>query len=128
MPGNIIGMKLGGIKQIALGVSDIEASIGFYQKALGLKLLFKADPNMAFFDVSGIRLMLSQAKDVPTGGPILYFGCEDIAATYQMLADARVNVIREPLLTHKTDEYELWLAFFDDPDGHTWALFEEKAI
>ena len=128
MPGNIVGMKLGEIKQIALAVSDIEASVGFYQKSLGLKLLFRAEPKMAFFDIAGVRLMLSEAEDVKTGGPMLYFACEDIAATYQSLADARVNVIREPLMTHKTDEHELWLAFFDDPDGHTWALFEEKAL
>lgn len=121
-------ITLGAIKQIALAVKDLEVSVKFYEKTLGLPLLFKADPGMAFFDVAGIRLMLSQAAEVPLGGPILYFSTENIDATYAGLTKAEAETIRAPLMTHKTEASELWLAFFKDPDGHTLALMEEKAL
>jgi len=121
-------MKAGGIKQIALAVKDLDAAAAFYGDVLGLPLLFKAEPQMAFFDIEGIRLMLSQAEEVKPGGPILYFSVEDIDGAYGDLDQKGANCIREPLMTHKTDASELWLAFFTDPDGHTLALFEERAI
>ncbi len=121
-------IKLGAIKQIALSVKDLDVSVDFYEKTLGLPLLFKADPGMAFFDIAGIRLMLSQAEEVPLGGPYLYFSADDIEATYAALTKAGTDGIRAPLMTHKTDTSELWLAFFKDPDGHTLALMEEKAL
>lgn len=120
--------KVGAIKQIALAVKDLERSVDFYENTLGLALLFRADPGMAFFDIEGIRLMLSQSQDVSPGGPILYFSTPNIETAYHQLGSKGAKVIREPLLTHKTDTSELWLAFFKDPDGHTLALMEEKAI
>lgn len=121
-------MKMGEIRQIALAVSDIEAAAKFYEKTLGFKLLFRAEPKMAFFDLHGIRLMLSQAEEVPTGGPILYFAVNNCDAAYRDLGKRGANCIRKPLLTHKTDKSELWLAFFKDPDGHMLGLFEERAV
>ncbi|MCH8172172.1 MAG: VOC family protein [Proteobacteria bacterium] len=124
-------MKIGKISQIAISVSSLEASIAFYGKTLGLPLLFKADPGMAFFDIEGLRLMLSEAEEVsPIGpsGPILYFSTPDIAAAWKDLGEKGAEMIREPQMTHKTDDTELWLAFFKDPDGHTLALMEERAI
>ncbi len=121
-------IALGAIKQIALAVKDLDVSVKFYEKTLGLPLLFKAEPSMAFFDIAGIRLMLSQAEEVPLGGPILYFSTGNIEATYAGLTKAEADTIRAPLMTHKTETSELWLAFFKDPDGHTLALMEEKAL
>ncbi len=121
-------ITLGAIKQIALAVKDLEVSVKFYEKTLGLPLLFKAEPGMAFFDIAGIRLMLSQAAEVPLGGPILYFSTENFEATYAGLTKAEAETIRAPLMTHKTETSELWLAFFKDPDGHTLALMEEKEL
>ena len=50
-------ITVGAIKQIALAVKDLGVSVKFYEKTLGLPLLFKAEPGMAFFDIAGIRLM-----------------------------------------------------------------------
>ena len=124
-------MKIGKISQIAIPVSNLEISMAFYGKTLGLPLLFRADPGMAFFDIEGLRLMLSEAEEVsPIGpsGPILYFSTPDIAVAWKDLTAAGAEMIREPQMTHKTDDTELWLAFFKDPDGHTLALMEERAI
>ena len=124
-------MKIGKISQIAIPVLNLETSMAFYGEALGLPLLFRADPGMAFFDIEGLRLMLSKAEEVsPIGpsGPILYFSTPDIAAAWKDLTAAGAELVREPQITHKTDDTELWLAFFKDPDGHTLALMEERAI
>ena len=121
-------IKVGAIKQIALAVKDLERSVDFYENTLGLPLLFRAPPAMAFFDCHGIRLLIGEAEEVTPGGPILYFSVEDIEAAHKTLAAKGAKFIRKPQMTHKTDTYELWLAPFKDPDGHTLELFEEKAI
>jgi predicted enzyme related to lactoylglutathione lyase len=121
-------MKAGHISQIALAVKDLEASIVFYRDTLGFPLLFTAPPEMAFFDIHGIRLMLSQAQEAPTGGPILYFSVDAIDTAYQELEAQGANCIRKPLMTHATEEFQLWLAFITDPDGHTLALMEERPL
>ncbi|MCH8323197.1 MAG: glyoxalase, partial [Proteobacteria bacterium] len=61
-------------------------------------------------------------------GPILYFSTPDIEAAWKDLTAAGAELVREPQMTHKTDDTELWLAFFKDPGGHTLALMEERAI
>ncbi len=48
--------------QIAINAKDVERAAAFYQDKLGLKLLFKAPPGLAFFDCGGVRLMLSGAE------------------------------------------------------------------
>ena len=121
-------MKIGKINQIAISVRNLETSMAFYGEALGLPLLFRADPGMAFFDIEGLRLMLSEAEDVSPGGPILYFSTPDVKAAWKDLTAAGAKLVREPQMTHKTNYTELWLAFFKDPDGHTLALMEERAI
>ena len=52
-----------GIGQIQVRAGDVERAASFYENVLGLKLLFKAPPGLAFFDCGGVRLMLeSPAK------------------------------------------------------------------
>ncbi|MFM7562438.1 MAG: VOC family protein, partial [Planctomycetota bacterium] len=52
-------VKLSAIRQIAITVSDVESAIAFYRGILGLELLFRAGPNLAFLDAAGIRVMLT---------------------------------------------------------------------
>lgn len=65
---------LWGIGQIAVNVRDIKKATAFYQDTLGRKFLFEA-PNMAFFDCSGIRLMLGVAEkpDFDHPASIIYY-------------------------------------------------------
>ena len=53
-----IGPSLSRIGQIFVNVHDLDRAIAFYRDVLGMKFLFEAPPNMAFFDCGGIRLML----------------------------------------------------------------------
>lgn len=121
-------LKLGEVAQIALTVTDIEASTAFYRDTLGLKHMFTAG-NMAFFDCGNLRLMLGLAEgDSPTPGTsIIYFRVSDIDAAHARLVAEGVQHEGPPNCEHRTEDYELWLAFFRDPDRNMLALMEERA-
>lgn len=118
-------IKLSGIGQIAINAHDIERATTFYRDALGMTHLFTAG-DMSFFDCGGIRLMLGLPDRPEFDHPssIIYFTVDDARAAYAELKD-RVQFRDEPLVVHKTDTYELWMAFFRDPEGNTLALMSE---
>jgi methylmalonyl-CoA/ethylmalonyl-CoA epimerase len=94
---------------------------------LGIPLLFEAPPNLAFFDCAGVRLMLGPAEgrfDHP-GLPV-YFAVDDIAAMHAALRAQGVMFVRDPHLIAKLPDHELWMAFFEDTEGNTLALMEER--
>lgn len=117
------------LRQIAVSVADLAASKDFYQNKLGLKFLFEAPPSLVFFDMDGIWLMLSGAneKEPAAPGSVLYFEVADIHATYADLKNRGVEFIGEPHLIADMGSYELWMAFFKDPDGTGLALRAEVA-
>ena len=68
------------IGQIALTIQELPRAVAFYRDTLGLKLLFEVS-GMAFFDVDGIRLMLTTPeKPEATYSAILYYKTDDIQA------------------------------------------------
>jgi methylmalonyl-CoA/ethylmalonyl-CoA epimerase len=108
---------------------DTSRAVAFYRDTLGVPLLFEAPPGLAFFDCGGVRLMLGPAEgafDHP--GSILYFAVEDISAMYESLRAKGVTFVREPHLIAKLPDREVWMAFFEDSEGNTLALMEEKAL
>jgi methylmalonyl-CoA/ethylmalonyl-CoA epimerase len=108
-------------------IRDIGRAVRFYRDTLGLRLLFEAPPKLAFFDCGGTRLMLSEPEggfDHP--GSVLYFAVGDIDAAHNALADGGVRFVRAPHLVAKLPDHELWLAFFEDGEGNTLALMEER--
>jgi methylmalonyl-CoA/ethylmalonyl-CoA epimerase len=115
------------IGQIALTVSDVERSVRFYNEALGIRLLFRAGPNLAFFDCAGVRLMLSapEGNFRPGGGSVIYFKVNDIRAAFDALRARGVAFTDEPHLIARMPDHELWMTFFNDPDGNTLALMSE---
>ena len=60
MSATATGIGITRLGQIAVNAKDVERAAGFYQDVLGLKLLFKALPGLAFFDCGGVRLMLDR--------------------------------------------------------------------
>jgi catechol 2,3-dioxygenase-like lactoylglutathione lyase family enzyme len=116
---------LGEIGQIAVTVKDLPKAVAYYRDVLGMEFLFDA-PNLAFFKCGGVRLMLGLPEgEIQPGTSILYFKVDDIRFAHQALADRGVQFIHEPQVVHRTDEYELWLAFFRDLDGNPLALMSE---
>ena len=114
------------IRQIALTVSDLARSIAFYRDALGLRFLFEAPPKMAFFDCAGVRLMIGEGER-PGGSAIVYFAVEDVARAAAALESRGVVFRVAPALVARMPDHELWIGFFDDPDGNALALIGEVA-
>jgi len=127
MVGSGIGItRLG---QIAINAHDVERAAAFYQDVMGLKLLFKAPPGLAFFDCGGVRLMLSPPSkpkfDHP--GSILYFSVPDIQSAYAKMKESGVCFEDEPHLIAKMPTHDLWMTFFKDSEENLLALMSEVA-
>lgn len=122
--------NLGRIGQIALTVHDMERAIAFWRDTVGLSFLFQA-PNVAFFDVAGVRLMLGSAEspDVKPAGTVLYFEVDDLDATFAALRDRGAAVAENgaPHFIARLGAKDLWMAFLRDPDGNLFALMAERA-
>jgi len=121
-------VKLSAIRQIAVTVSDIEAALAFYHEILGLELLFRAGPNLAFLDAAGVRLMLTTPQGAGAVGAnsILYFSVSDIVATHAALVQRGALSERAPALAARMPDHELWTSFLRDSDGNLVGLMEEK--
>lgn len=117
---------LSNIGQINIPVHNLEASIEFYQDSLGMNFLFQV-PNMAFFDCGGIRLLLAVPDDAAFDHPssIIYFKVDDIHLATNALHDRGVLFSGFPALIAEMPDHELWMSFFQDPDGNTLALMSE---
>lgn len=120
-------LGLGEIGQIALTVENLAESTAFYRDVLGMKLLFEVS-GMAFFQCGSARLMLGTAEQVTHPATIIYYRVDDIQEACDTLRDRGAAIEREPRLTHKAEEHELWLAFLRDPDGHMLALMSEVPV
>lgn len=119
---------VGRIRQIAVAVRDLEASKVFYRDQLGLNLLMEF-PGLAFFDLGGVWLMLSAAteREPAAPGSVLYFEVPDINRAYDELQQTGVTFMDKPHRIADMGTYELWMAFFRDPDGTALAIRAEVA-
>ena len=121
------GIGISRIGQIAINAHDVERAATFYQDALGLKLLFKAGPGLAFFDCGGVRLMLSRPEKPEFDHPssILYFTVPDIQAAYAKMKANAVKFEDEPHLLARMPDHDLWMTFFRDSEGNLMGLMSE---
>jgi methylmalonyl-CoA/ethylmalonyl-CoA epimerase len=112
-------------RQIALTVADADRSQTFYGEVLGLPLLYRFD-TLVFFDLGNLRLMLGQGEDVEPGNACIYLRVGDIDAAHAALGAKGLTFQDGPKLIARMPDHELWMAFFQDPDGHQLALMHEK--
>jgi len=117
-------LGLGRIGQIAQSAADIEASIKFYTEVLGLRLVLRPQPGMAFFDCAGQYLLLEKAHDGQHYGPgsVLYFNVPDLAVAVRELETRGATFKHKPHRIAQMPTYDLWMAFLEDPDKHLLAL------
>ncbi len=115
------------ILQLAVNVTDPERAVAFYRDKLGLRLLFRAPPALAFFDCGGVRLMLDRASAPEFDHPssILYFKVDDIEAAYRELVGRGVSFRGAPHKIADMPDHELWMTHFDDTEGNMHALMAE---
>jgi methylmalonyl-CoA/ethylmalonyl-CoA epimerase len=117
------------LAQIAVTVRQPDRAVAFYRDALGVPLLFQAPPNLAFFNLDGVRLMLAPAEgEFEPPGSILYFAVDDIRTKHQELAARGVRFKSEPHMVAKLPDREVWIADFEDGEGNTLALMAEPRI
>ncbi|MGH7741778.1 MAG: VOC family protein [Candidatus Eiseniibacteriota bacterium] len=115
------------VAQLMIPVTDFERGVAFYRDTLGLPFLFAAPPQMAFFNVGGVRLLVGV---LPAGqnaqrGSVIYFRVPDLRPVHASLREMGVHFRAEPHVVHRTPQMELWLAEFTDPDGNQLALMSE---
>lgn len=123
-------VELDRIHQIAAYCRDLDEAIAFYRDILGATFLKKFEPpGLAFFDCSGVRIMLEKAGPKAT----LYFWVDDIDAAMRELRDKGVVFTHKPALVHRDDDgvfgppgQEEWMALFCDPSDNVLALVTRK--
>ena len=116
------------IGQIAVIVHDVPRAVAFYRDTLGMRFLFEAPPTMAFFDCSGIRLMLGLPSSPEVDHPnIIYYSVDDIQEARNALAARGVTFNHEPRLIARLPHADLWMADFRDPDGNVLEIMSEVA-
>ena len=118
------------IGQIAVNAHDIERAVAFYRDKLGMKHLFTVPPKMAFFDCSGIMLMLSlpEKPEFDHPGSIIYFNVDDIQQAAKTLSDRGVHFAEQPTFVASMGTYDLWMAFFSDGEWNTHAITSQVPI
>lgn len=116
------------LAQVTNVVHDLDRAVRFHRDVLGLPLLFQAPPALAFFQCGSVRLMLSPPENAEQDHPgsVLYFRVTDIEAVHRTLVKRGVTFVGEPHRVHQAADYDLWMAFFHDPDNNPMALMEEK--
>ncbi len=118
------------IGQVAVRARDLDASVDFYRDALGLPLLFRAPPGLAFLQCGDLQLMLSapESPDFDHASSVLYFEVDDIDTAYRVLGERGVVFLGEPHRVHRAEDHELWMAFFRDPDENVLALQSRRPL
>ena len=121
-------ISLDQIGQISVNVDDLDRATAFYKEKLRVKHLFSVPPKMAFFDCSGIRLMLAtpERPDLNHPSSILYFKVQDIEKVHRALVSCGVRFETEPMLVAPMATHDLWLAEFRDSENNVLALMCEK--
>ena len=119
------------ISMITLGVSDLEASVEFYERGLGFPRMPSA-PDVAFFPLNGTWLGLygheALAKDA--GVPAEDSGFEGFALAHNVESEQEVDeIIRQAVASGATlvkkpqkTSWGGYSGYFKDPDDHLWEV------
>lgn len=110
----------------AMGVTDLEASIGWYQDVLGFTLLYRAE-GIAWCefstDVAKVNVGLSQVETVIRGGGATpTWGVSDIETARAELLAKKVKLDGD--IQHIPGLVRLQT--FHDPDGNAHMLFQSE--
>jgi catechol 2,3-dioxygenase-like lactoylglutathione lyase family enzyme len=122
------------LTMITLGVSNMHASIAFYE-ALGFARKFRATGDVvAFFDTGGTALglfpwdQLAQDVTLPENprpqafrGATLAWNCRN-AGEVDAVLDFAISKGAELLKPAHNTDYGGYSGYFADPDGHPWEV------
>jgi catechol 2,3-dioxygenase-like lactoylglutathione lyase family enzyme len=113
---------------VSLNVSNVDASVAFYEKAFGVSAT-KRRPGYAKFDLTVPSLNLTMQEAPRTGVNASHFGIQ--VASSEDVALARARFESAGLLTTSEEDTECCYARQDkvwvtDPDGNAWEVFVVK--
>ena len=121
-----MAVSLQRLGQVAFPTRDVDRSEAFYATALGLWKLFRYG-DLTFFHCGGVRLLLESVHD-PAGfvaKGTLYFAVADIVLARKDMEARGVVFNDKPLPIARMPDHDLWMTFFDDPDGNGLAPMME---
>jgi CreA protein len=109
---------------ISVNVSNFDAAVDWYGKALGFELVYKLDAygwGEVRTPLNGITIGLGQTEELKQGGTVPTFVVKDIAEARSHLESIGTKFDGD------TQEIEgmVKLATFYDPDGNAWMLAEQ---
>jgi methylmalonyl-CoA/ethylmalonyl-CoA epimerase len=126
-PPAVAAVAIRGLGQIAIIVHDTDRAVDFYRDVLGLRLLFRAPPSLAFFDCGGVRLMLTPPDGGGAAGTsILFYTVDDIQRAYAWLSARGVRFDGEPRIVARMADHDLRIATFRDSEGNVLGLMTES--
>jgi catechol 2,3-dioxygenase-like lactoylglutathione lyase family enzyme len=113
---------------VSLNVSNIEASVAFYEKAFGVAAT-KRRPGYAKFDLATPSLNLTMQEAPRTGVNASHFGVQ--VASAEDVAQAWTRFKQAGLATRTEENTQCCYALQDkvwveDPDGNAWEVFVVK--
>lgn len=132
MSGNVRPMEPR-ITLVTLAVSDLEASLNFYQGGLGLPLVDReSGSNIAFFDMHGFRLALYPSELLAKDACVKHDRGEfsGVTLSHNVKSKKRVDSLmgRAEMAgakVIKVPEDTFWggySGYFSDLDGHLWEI------
>jgi catechol 2,3-dioxygenase-like lactoylglutathione lyase family enzyme len=113
---------------VSLNVSNIDASVAFYEKAFGVKAT-KRRPGYAKFDLQEPSLNLTMQEAPRTGVNASHFGIQVASSEDVAVAWTRFKQAGLPTKTEENTECcyalqdKVWV---QDPDGNAWEVFVVK--
>jgi catechol 2,3-dioxygenase-like lactoylglutathione lyase family enzyme len=113
---------------ISLNISNIDASVAFYEKAFGVRAT-KRRPGYAKFDLVSPALNLTMQEAPRTGINASHFGVQ-VASTEDVL-EAKRRFEGAELKTFTEEDTACCYAvqdkvWIEDPDGNSWEVFVVK--
>jgi catechol 2,3-dioxygenase-like lactoylglutathione lyase family enzyme len=114
---------------VSLNVTNIDASVAFYEKAFGVTAT-KRRPGYAKFDLQAPSLNLTMQEAPRTGVNASHFGVQvastdDVVEAKQRFEQAGLATVTEDDTTCcYAVQDKVWVA---DPDGNSWEVFVVKA-
>lgn len=113
---------------LSLNVSNIEASVSFYETMFGVPAT-KRRPGYAKFDLAEPSLNLSMVEAPRTGTNASHFGIQ--VASSEDVAAAMARFVQSGLKTRTEENTSCCYALQDkvwveDPDGNDWEVFVVK--
>ena len=119
-------MRIQGVNHLCFSVSDLNASIAFYQDALGARLVAKGR-KLAYFDLAGLWIALNEEEGEAEQGrtaPSSYTHIAFTVAEEELEAfEARLRSLGADVLPGRPrDPRDRPSLYFKDPDGHMFEL------